>query len=316
MRDFARCRATIIRQRAGSPRPTRTIFPPIGRATAFPLSRSAIPIATSGSPMCSRRSRHSLADSVALQHDTLSTPATQLVALLPAHPRRPPKPALAMLRGWDARLDADSGRRGALRDAVARARQADARRDRARSRPRAGDRDRALDPARPARQARRAAGRRSAVARDAMFDAALAAAWRPRARSSAPIPPPGAGHAAPGAHPHPLARIPAIAAAFPAIEGEGTGGDSYTVMARWLGSGPGLARRRRRELSPGDRRRRMGQFADAQLARPVERSALAALSRPVYAVDRRRMQPMLFSRAAVDAHVAGRTTLRPRPPRT
>ncbi|MGJ3629427.1 penicillin acylase family protein [Sphingomonas sp. MMS24-JH45] len=38
---------------------------------------------------------------------------------------------------------------------------------------------------------------------------------------------------------HPLARIPAIAAAFPTIQGDGSGGDGYTVMARWLGSGPG-----------------------------------------------------------------------------
>ncbi|PSJ19058.1 penicillin acylase family protein, partial [Halomonas sp. ND22Bw] len=37
---------------------------------------------------------------------------------------------------------------------------------------------------------------------------------------------------------HPLSRIPAIAAAFPPIEGEGSGGDSDTVMARWLGDGP------------------------------------------------------------------------------
>jgi penicillin amidase len=78
------------------------------------------------------------------------------------------------------------------------------------------------------------------AARDAMFDAALVAAW-------------AQAEEAMGSNPaawrwgrlhqvrirHPLSRIPAIAAAFPAIEGGGSGGDSYTVMARWVRGGMG-----------------------------------------------------------------------------
>ena len=74
-----------------------------------------------------------------------------------------------------------------------------------------------------------------AAARDALFDAALAAAWAQAREALGPDPAAwrwGALHQV--RIRHPLSRIPAIAAAFPAIEGEGSGGDSYTVMARWL----------------------------------------------------------------------------------
>ncbi|MFN3727389.1 MAG: penicillin acylase family protein, partial [Allosphingosinicella sp.] len=57
----------------------------------------------------SAQPRHSVRDSVELLHDTLSKPAQQLLALLPARAAPAAQPALAMLRGWEARLDADSG---------------------------------------------------------------------------------------------------------------------------------------------------------------------------------------------------------------
>ncbi|HEU4820563.1 MAG TPA: penicillin acylase family protein, partial [Qipengyuania sp.] len=50
---------------------------------------------------------HGLADSVELLNDTASTPARQLVALLSAQGSAGAQPAIAMLRGWDARLEAD-----------------------------------------------------------------------------------------------------------------------------------------------------------------------------------------------------------------
>ena len=83
-----------------------------------------------------------------------------------------------------------------------------------------------------------------AAARDAMFDAALVAAWGSAQAKLGPDPAAwrwGTLHQVQIAHP--LSRIPAIAAAFPAIEGEGSGGDGYTVMARWLPRRAGLARR-------------------------------------------------------------------------
>jgi penicillin amidase len=182
---------------------------------------------------------HRLADSVALQHDTLSTPARQLVALLPAGGSAGAAPALAMLRGWDGRLDAGSGPAALFeilwRELSARLLAAIV-----------PERARALvDEIAPpvllgllANPDRRL-GPDPVAARDAMFDAALAAAWASAQALMGPDPAAwrwGALHQV--RIRHPLSRIPAIAAAFPPIEGEGTGGDSYTVMARWLrGSG-------------------------------------------------------------------------------
>ncbi|KRC78315.1 penicillin acylase family protein [Sphingomonas sp. Root241] len=260
----------------------------------------------------SHQERHSLADSVALHHDTLSTPARQLLALLPERPSLAAQPAVAMLRQWDARLDANSGAavlfeilwRDLGRRMLA-----------------------AIVPARAKHLVTEIApsvllglfakpdarlGVDPQAARDAMLDAALAAAWT-SARELL-----GADPAAwrwDTLHQvriqHPLSRIPAIAAAFPAIEGRGTGGDSYTVMARWLGSGPGW---------------RVG--GGASYLQVIDVGAWdnsLMLNLPGQSNDPRsphyrdqyapwiegRMQPMLFSRGAVDGQAAGRTTLRP-----
>ena len=260
----------------------------------------------------SHQDRHSLADSVTLHHDTLSTPAKQLLALLPERPLPAAQAAVAMLRQWDARLDANSGA-AALFEILWR------------------DLGRrmlaAIVPARAKHLVTEIApsvllgllakpdarlGADPQAARDAMLDAALAAAWA-SARELL------------GADPatwrwdtlhqvriqHPLSRIPAIAAAFPAIEGRGTGGDSYTVMARWLGSGPGW---------------RVG--GGASYLQVIDVGAWdnsLMLNLPGQSNDPRsphyrdqyapwiegRMQPMLFSRSAVDGQAAGRTMLRP-----
>ena len=150
------------------------------------------------------------------------------------------------------------------------------------------------------------------AARDAMLDAGLASAWASARSLLGPDP---AKWRWSTLHQvriqHPLSRIPAIAAAFPAIEGAGSGGDSYTVMARWLGSGPGW---------------RVG--GGASYLQVIDVGAWdnsLMLNLPGQSNDPRsrhygdqyaswiagEMRPMLFSRAAVDANAAGRTTLRP-----
>ena len=172
--------------------------------------------------------RHTLADSVALQHDTLSTPALQLLALLPKAPGPAAAPAARMLAGWNARIEDDSAA-AALFEIVWR--------DLGR---------RMLDavvPA-PARALVTTIAPSQLLARAAvrpdMVEASLAAGWAEATRLLGPDPGTwrwGTLHQVRIVHP--LARVPAIAAAFPPIDGEGSGGDGYTVMARWLGGGPG-----------------------------------------------------------------------------
>lgn len=256
--------------------------------------------------------RHSLADSAALQHDTLSTPARRFLALLPQSPSPAARPAVDMLRGWDARIDRDSGA-AALFEAVWRE---------------AGKRMlAAIVPARAkglipgiapsilldalARPDARL-GADPVAARDAMLDAALAAGWAVTREKLGPDPAAwryGALHQV--RLRHPLSAIPAIARAFPTIEGEGSGGDGYTVMARWLGAGPGW------QVGGG------ASYLQVIDVGAWDNSLMLLL--PGQSIDPRsphyrdqyrnwangRMQPMPFSRAAVDARAASRTTLRP-----
>ncbi len=179
--------------------------------------------------------KHTLGDSVALQHDTFSEPARALLALLPKQGSAAAQPALALLQGWNARLDADSApaalfellwrelsRRLLAAIVPARAKAI-------------------VDQIAPSILLTLMAGtdpRMDPTQRDLIVDAALAAAWASALAKLGPDPAAwrwGTLHQLRIAHP--LARIPAIAAAFPPIEGEGTGGDGYTVMARWLSDG-------------------------------------------------------------------------------
>jgi penicillin amidase len=260
----------------------------------------------------SAQPKHSLADSVALQQDTLSTPARQLIALLPKSGSGEAQPAIAMLRGWDARLTRDSAAAalfeilwrelgGRMLEAIV------------------PERARALVTdiapsvllqllARPDARL----GANPAAARDALFDAALAAAWSGAKERLGPDP---AARRWATLHQvrivHPLSRIPAIAAAFPAIEGEGSGGDSYTVMARGSRAGTGW------QTSSGASYLQVidvgawdnslmlvfpGQSNDPRS--PHYRDQYA----PWISGE---MQPMLFSRAAVDARAVVRTVLHP-----
>ena len=256
--------------------------------------------------------RHRLADSVALQHDTLSTPARQLIALLPARGSPEAEPAIAMLRGWDGRLDADSGPAALFemlwRELVTRMLAAIVP-ERARS---------LVDEIAPSvllgllAHPDRRIGPDPEASRNALFDAALAAAWASAQQQLGPDPAAWRwGRLHQVRIRHPLSRIPAIAAAFPPIEGEGSGGDSYTVMARWLRGAPAW--------------RVSGGASYLQVIDVGGWDNSLMLNLPGQSNDPRsphyrdqyahwiggEMQPMLFSRAAVDAHATLRTILHP-----
>jgi penicillin amidase len=262
--------------------------------------------------LLSRQDRHSLADSVRLQHDTLSAPALRLLRLLPRRLSEAARPAAAMLSGWNAHLDADSAP-AALFQFLWRE---------------LGDRMlAALVPA-EARELvteiaasellgliERPDGRLGAdpeAARDALFDAALVSAWNKARQELGPDPSQWRwGRLHQVRIEHPLSRIPAIAAAFPAIEGGGSGGDGYTVMARWVPPGQswrttgGASYLQVIDVGAWDNSLFLnlpGQSIDPRL--PHHRDHYA----PWIAGD---MLPMLFSRAAVDARAERRTMLQP-----
>ena len=254
---------------------------------------------------------HSLADSVALMHDTLSTPARQLVALLPARGSAEAELAIAMLRGWDGRLDADSGP-AALFEILWR--ELGTRMLAAIVPERARELVDEIAPsvllgllARPDARL----GPDPAAGRDALFDAALAAAWA-QAREQMGADPAawrwGTMHQV--RIRHPLSRIPAIAAAFPTIEGGDSGGNSYTVMARWLrGNGwnisGGASYLQAINVGAWDNSLMLNLPGNSNDPRSPHYRDLYA---PWISGE---MQPMLFSRAAVDARATGRTILRP-----
>jgi len=252
----------------------------------------------------SAQPKHSVADSVALQFDTVSTPARQLLALLPATP----SPAGDLLRRWDGRLAADSGPAALFeilwRDLSQRMLAAIVP---ARAKALVTE----IDPSVLLGALNGSDARLPVAARDAMLRDALASAWSSARGLMGPDPATwrwGRLHQVRIAHP--LSRIPAIAAAFPPIEGGGSGGDSFTVMARWLGDGPGW---------------RVGGGASYMQVIDVgawDNSLFLNLPgqsndprSPYYRDQYRpwiegRMLPMLFSRAAIDAKVARRMTLK------
>jgi penicillin amidase len=244
-------------------------------------------------------------------HDTLSTPARQLVALLPAQGSAEARPALAMLRGWDGRLDADSGPAALyqiLWRELGRRMLAAIVPERARE---------LVDEIAPSVLLGLLAfpdqrlGSDPAAARDALFDTALAAAWTQAREALGPDPAAwrwGTLHRV--TIRHPLSRIPAIAAAFPPIEGEGSGGDSYTPMARWIRGGGWQVGGGASYLQVID----VGGWDNSLFLNLPGNSndPRSPHYRDLYSHwVRGEMRPMLFSRAAVDAHATGRTVLRP-----
>ena len=239
--------------------------------------------------------KHGIADSVALQFDTVSTPARQLQALLPAAP----SPAADMLRRWDGRLAADSGP-AALFEILWRDLS-----------------QRMLAAIVPAKAKALVTeidpsvllGRlpqHPSILRDA-----LSSSWETAQTLLGRDPATwrwGRLHQVRIAHP--LSRIPAIAAAFPPIEGGGSGGDSFTVMARWLGDGPGW------RVGGGASYMQVIDVGAWDNSLFLNLPGQSSDPRSPYYRDQYapwiegRMLPMLFSRAAIDGKVARRTMLK------
>ena len=180
-----------------------------------------------------QQDRHSLADSVALQHDDLSLPARALVAVLPDRLDGTAASAAALLRDWDCRLGVDSAAAAlfemvwvALGEVFLTAIVPDAARDLITS----------VDP-RPmlAMLSHPDArfGPEPEAARDTLLATALAAGWDAAIAAFGPDP---NGWRWGDAHRvvlrHPLSALPEVAAVSPAIEGGRSGGDAFTVMAR------------------------------------------------------------------------------------
>jgi penicillin amidase len=262
----------------------------------------------------SKQDRHSLADSVRLQHDTWSAPAAKLLSLLPGFPSEAARPAVAMLRNWNAHLDAESAP-AALFEILWRE---------------LGTRilTAVVPPKAKALVTEIAAsellelierpdarlGANPAAARDSMFNAALVSAWSQAQQELGPEPSQWRwGRLHQVRIEHPLSRIPAIAAAFPPIEGAGSGGDGYTVMARgvpprggWR-TVSGASYLQVIDVGAWDNSVMVnlpGQSNDPRS--PHHRDHYA----PWIAAE---MLPMLFSRAAVDAGAERRTVLQPGP---
>lgn len=257
--------------------------------------------------------RHSIADSIALQHDVQSLPARSLIALIPAKLSPDAAKAAGLLRRWDCGIEADSAAAllyemvmpqllSDFRDAVV---------------PEAA---KAFIPsvnlyemlsilAKPDERL----GTNPVAARDALIDGALAEGWK-KAQAQAGGDPAawrwGDLHRVRITHPL-ASSVPAIAAAFPPIDGGRSGGDSYTPMAR------GFNAKRGYQVSHGasyllvadvgawDNSRFLllpGQSADPRSPRYRD-------FYPRWLAGE--MQPLWFSREAVERHAVARTLVTP-----
>ncbi|OWR01610.1 penicillin acylase family protein [Sphingopyxis witflariensis] len=256
--------------------------------------------------------KHRIEDSIALQHDVQSLPARALLKLLPAAPSADAAQATALLRRWDCGIEADSAAAllyemvmpalssgfyervvpAAARDLIPSVNLSEMLRILASSDKRLGG-----DPA---------------AARDALIDRALAAGWKRAVELGGTDPARwqwGDLHRVTIAHP--LSSIPAIAAAFPKIEGGRSGGDGTTPMARGFNAKRGF------NVSHGasylfvadvgawDNSRFLllpGQSADPRSPRYRD-------FYPLWLAGA--MQPLWFSKAAVERHAAARLILTP-----
>ena len=257
--------------------------------------------------------KHRIEDSIALQHDVQSLPARALLKLLPESLSAEAAPAAAMLRRWDCGIEADSAA-ALLFEMVMVALSADFR-DRVVP---AAAKD--LIPTVNLSEMLRILGAPDkrlgddpAAARDALIDSALAAGWTKAVELGGADPAKwqwGDLHRVTIAHPL-ASSIPAIAAAFPKIEGGRSGGDGTTPMARGFNSRRGF------NVSHGasylfvadvgawDNSRFLllpGQSADPRSPRYRD-------FYPKWLAGA--MQPLWFSKAAVDRHAVGRTMLAP-----
>ncbi|MDZ3831494.1 MAG: penicillin acylase family protein [Sphingopyxis sp.] len=263
-----------------------------------------------------RQPRHRIEDSIALQHDVQSLPARALLKLLPAKLSVEAAPAAALLRRWDCGIEADSAA-ALLYEMVMIALSADFR-DRMVP---AAAKD--LIPtvnlaemlhilASPDKRL----GDDPTAARDAMIDRALVAGWKRALVEGGPDPAAwrwGDLHRV--SISHFLSSNPSIAAAFPKIEGGRSGGDGTTPMAR------GFNARRGFNVSHGasylfvadvgawDNSRFL--LLPGQSADPASRHYRDFY--PKWLAGE--MQPLWFSKAAVERHAAERTIVAPADPR-
>jgi penicillin amidase len=155
-------------------------------------------------------------------------------------------------------------------------------------------------------------GPRPLAARDALVDAALAAGWQKAVERAGPDPAKwrwGDLHRVIIAHP--LSAWPRIAASFPRIEGGRSGGDGATPMAR------GLNVKRGYQVTHGASYLQVIDVGGWDNSRFLLLPGQSNDPRsPQYRNFYDRwiagdMQPLWFSRAAVDAHAARRTVLTP-----
>ncbi len=259
------------------------------------------------------QTKHRVEDSIALQHDVQSLPARQLVTILPTKLSAGAAPAAALLRRWNGGLEADSAA-ALLYEMIMPALSA-AFRDRVIPE---GARD-LIKTVNLSEMMRLLAapdhylGDDPVAARDALLDAALAAGWAKAVELAGPDPVHWRwGDLHQVAISHPLSASPAIDAAFPPIDGGRSGGDSYTVCARGVNSGRGNFNVMHgasylvvADVGAWDNSRVLllpGQSADPRSPhyRDWYQDWLAG-----------NMQPLWFSKAAVDAHTVTRTLLEP-----
>jgi penicillin amidase len=256
------------------------------------------------------QTKHSLADSVKLQHDEYSIPARTLIPLLPTKLTGTAAQAAAMLRGWDFQLGADSAP-AALYEMV----WTDLHKSFVRSIVPEGARDliKSIDGSQLVGLLTKPDARfgpNPTKARDDMLAASLAAGWAEALRVFGTDP---AAWRWGDAHrvviKHPLSSLPKIAAAFPVIDGGRSGGDGFTVKAR------GYVPTRSFNVSHGASMllvTDVGNWDNSLILNLPGQSADPRSSHyrdyyaPWIAGD---MQPLPFSKAAVDAQVRQVTVL-------
>lgn len=257
--------------------------------------------------------KHRIEDSIALQHDVQSLPARALLKLLPASPSADAAPAAALLRRWDCGIEADSA--AALLYEMVMPALSTAFYDRI-----VPTAARDLIPSvnlsemlRILASPDKRLGENPAAARDALVDAALAAGWKKAVELGGADP---AGWKWGDLHrvtiAHPLsASHRAIAAAFPKIEGGRSGGDGTTPMARGFNAKRGF------DVSHGASYLFVADVGAWDNSRFLLLPGQSADPRSPHYRDfypkwlAGAMQPLWFSKAAVERYAASRLTLTP-----
>jgi len=260
----------------------------------------------------SAQPKHRLEDSIALQHDVQSLPARALLKLLPTALSSEAAPAAALLRRWNCRIEAGSAAAllyeqiipelsSAFRELVIP--------------PAARDLIKSVNLSQMLKLLAAPDTRLGAdpgPARDALIDKALAKGWAKAVKLQGADPAQwrwGELHRVVIAHP--LSALPAIAAAFPKIEGGMSGGDGTTPMAR------GVSPARNFNVMHGASYLLVADVGAWDNSRVLLLPGQSADPRSPHYHDwyehwlTGNMQPLWFSKAAVDAHAVSHTILTP-----